>query len=276
MSSFECANHPGADAAFLCVGCEGLFCGDCVVPKKFGRESVDTCKGCGELCRPVQGAITVQERGVGEALGSAFAYPLREAGPLIILGGTLFATAIELFASGLGTLIAWGIFLGYGMTIIQSTASGQEDAPNWPDHSGPSDIVGPMILACATAAISFYPAGWAFTSGRIGLGWALLAAGTLYAPMAWIAASISRNFLAITPITVLPLLFKVNASYWLACGVLLGVSAVGLLGMAGLGLALPAFLRGALTNAAAFYLLMVEMRILGLVWRGNADELGLA
>lgn len=271
--AFECKNHAGADAAWMCVGCEGVFCGDCIELKKFGRTTVEACKDCGELCNAVQRGIAVQEVGLADEFGDAFSYPLREAGPMILLGGTLVAAAMDFFGVA---LFGWGIFLGYGMLIIKSTAEGRDKAPQWPDVSTLGDIAKPVVLACATALLSFYPASWAFEQGNQGLGVGLALAGAVYAPMAWIAASISGNFLAITPITVLPLLLKVNYSYWVACGVLMGVGLVGVLGTSALAaLPLP-FVGGAVVTAAAFYLLMVEMRILGLVWYHNRDELGLS
>ena len=274
--AFECANHPGADAAWMCAGCDRVFCGDCITQKKFGRTLVETCKGCGELCSPVQGGITVEEVSLSESFGSAFAYPLRGSGPFILAGGTLFATVLEYLGAGFGSLIGWGVLLGYGMSVIRATADGRGSAPDWPDVSTLPELLRPMALAMATALVSFYPASWAADQGHQALSVGLLVAGALYAPMAWIAASVSGNFLAITPITVLPLLFRVNAGYWAACAVLLPLVAIGQLGMGALGGVLPGFLGLTITTGIAFFLLMVEMRILGLVWYRSRDELGLS
>jgi len=274
--AFCCANHPGADAAWMCVGCEGVFCPDCIVTKTFGRTKVETCKACGELCKPVMGGIAVAEVGLADEFGSAFGYPLRESGPLILLGGTFVASLFQFFASGFGALMGFGMFLAYGMVIIQTTAEGGNKAPQWPDVGTVGEIARPVLLASATAFVSFAPSGWAAAEGHGGLAVALLLAGALYAPMAWIAASVSGNFLAITPITVLPLLFKVNASYWIACGVLLPIAVLGQLGMGALDAVMHPLLSGPIVTAVFFYLVMVEMRILGLVWYHNRDELGLS
>lgn len=272
--AFECGNHPGADACWMCVGCEGVFCGDCVVERSFGRTRVQTCKGCGELCNPVAAGITVEEVHLGASFGGAFAYPFRGDGGLVLLGGTLFATLLEAFASGLGSLIAWGLLLGYGMTVIRTTADGRDTPPQWQDVGSVGELFKPMLLAVATALISFGPAQWAAANEEGTLAVTLLVAGAAYAPMAWIAASVSGNLLAITPLTVLPLLLRVNASYWAACVLLVPLVVLGRLGTDALGGMMPGLLGLAITTSMAFYLLLVEMRILGLVWAHNGDELG--
>ena len=276
MAAFECVDHPGTNAAWMCGGCERVFCAECVAKRKFGNAWVDTCKACGELCRPMKAGTAGDEPALRETFASAFGYPLRASGPLMIGAGTLFACVTLLMFRGAGGFVfAWSVFLGYGMTILRETADGGENAPNWPAVESVGQLFKPMLLAVATAALSFYPAWWAFGSGRPGLGVALALAGVAYAPMAWIAASISGNLLAITPLTVVPLLFKVRPSYFAACALLLLVFVVGNVVQRVLLGGMPLFVMYAASTAATLYLMMVEMRVLGLVWRQNADELGL-
>ncbi|MGH0029109.1 MAG: hypothetical protein ACQGVC_04930 [Myxococcota bacterium] len=275
MAAFECVNHPGADARWMCVGCESVFCGECVGRRRFGAASVDTCKACGELCQPMKAGRANDREALTETFLGAFAYPLRDAGPLMIAAGTLFSCGTLLFLRGLGGLLfVWCLFLGYGMQVLRETADGRENAPNWPDVNSAGQLFKPMLLAIATAFVSYAPAFWAFRSGHPWLGGALVLAGVAYAPMAWIAASISGNLLAITPVTVLPLLAKVRPSYFGACALLLGIYAVFDVATKAVVGALPTLVGYAFMNAAFLYLMMVEMRVLGLVWRSHADELG--
>jgi hypothetical protein len=128
----------------------------------------------------------------------------------------------------------------------------------------------------ATAALSFGPALWLSFEGGNPAAVALAAsAGALYAPMAWLAASVSQRFLAITPLTVLPLLTRANRSYWLGCGLLSLALALGSVVGEVLRETLPMLVSTLLGTAAAFYFLMIEMRILGLIWCHHHEDFGL-
>ena len=269
---FECANHPGGDAAWLCNGCEQYFCNDCMALRRFGRTDVETCKGCGDMLVAVVAGVTVDEAAECPSLASALTWPLQGSGPMLLLGGTLGLALIGVFSDA----AAWGLMLGYGMTIIQQSAQGRQNVPEWPEVDGWGDILLPAVLGLATAALSFGPAVWLALDGA-GTATIAIAAGlgALYAPMAWMAASVSKRFLAITPLTVIPLLTRANGSYWLGCGFLFLALAVGAVGTSVLQQIAPFIVRSLLGTAAAFYLLMVEMRILGLIWLRHREDFGL-
>ncbi len=269
---FACANHPDGDAAWRCNGCEQYWCGECIVRKRFGRSDAEFCTECGDLAMPVAARITVEDDEAGPTLGSAIGWPLEGSGPLILLGGTLVLCFANLFSP----VVGWGIMLGYGMAVIQQSGRGTDSAPEWPDMETWGQILGPAVLALATALLAFGPAVWlAMHEAAPVLVWAAGIAGAAYAPMAWIAASIAGRALAITPITVLPLLSRANASYWVGCAALLGVWVVGNLAQSVLlGLTGP-WLGALLGTATTFYLVMVEMRILGLVLRRHREDFGL-
>ena len=125
-------------------------------------------------------------------------------------------------------------------------------------------------------SLAFGPAVWlAMNEAATPLVWGAAIAGAAYAPMAWIAASIAGRALAITPITVLPLLPRANASYWIGCAALLGVWLVGNLAQSVLLDLTGPVLGGVLAAASTFYLVLVEMRILGLVLRRHREDFGL-
>ena len=269
---FECANHPGGDAAWLCNGCEQYFCDACVSTRRFGRTDVDVCKGCGDMVTAVVAGVTMQDAGEHPALSSSFAWPLQGSGPMILFTGTVVLGILGMFSG----LIAWGLMLGYGMSVIQQTAKGRQDAPEWPDVDGWSDILMPAVLGLATAALSFGPAVWLAANGASTF--AIVAAvglGALYAPMAWMAASVSQRFLAITPLTILPLLTRANGSYWLGCGFLFLAFGLGLVADAILQAIAPAIVVVFAGTAAALFTTMVEMRILGLIWCHHREDFGL-
>lgn len=270
---FECANHPGADAVWLCNGCEKYLCNDCSVIKRYSRTDVETCKGCGDMVTAVRSGITMTDDDELAPLSSAFSFPFKGMGPYVLLGGTLVVAVVAIF----NEFVAWSLFLGYGMTIIRSTSAGRDQAPDWPEVETMGDIVKPMILAFGVTLVSFGPAFYLSTEGFGSAALvAAVVAGAVYAPMAWIAASISERFMAITPITVIPLLARVNANYWVACGLLLATVIGGALGTRALGAILPGFVSDLVTTAALLYFVMVLMRILGLVWYNNREELGLS
>ncbi len=272
---FACQNHPEADAGWMCAGCARVFCDECLVRRQKGRATFELCKDCGGLCHAVEAGITVDEAEVARSFAAAVIYPLQGFGPVIVLGGGLFAACVWMVGGLLGALISYGLILGYAIDEVRTTAHGRDTAPDWPDPGDIFDLLQPTALAAATALLSFYPARYAFEQGHPALAYVLTIAGIGYAPMAWIAASLSRRVLAITPITVLPLIAKVNSTYWLACIALVPLVGLHQYGMAWLAAKFSFAVGTAIATTLGFYLLMVEMRVLGLVWRHNRDELGL-
>jgi hypothetical protein len=220
----------------------------------------------------VVAGVTVDEAAERPPLSSAIAWPFRGSGPLVLLGGTLMFSFIGLFSPA----IVWCLMLGYGMTIIQQTATGRQDAPDWPEVESWGDIARPAILGLAVAAMSFGPAAWFSYGGASAMTVTLaVGVGTLYAPMAWMAASVSQRFLAITPLTVIPLLTRTNASYWMGCGLLFVALFIGSAVAGFLSENTPIIVDTLVGTAAALYFVMVEMRILGLVWFRHREDFGL-
>lgn len=92
--------------------------------------------------------------------------------------------------------------------------------------------------------------------------------------MALLAVAVTDNFLALSPHVVMPSIFRVLLPYLLAC-VLLGLL-VGLrVGFQLLMNSVPIpFLPSIILGFVSLYFLVIEMRILGLLFRSYRERLG--
>ncbi len=141
----RCASHAESPATHRCDGCGELLCDDCVDE---GHRLL-FCKLCGEMAVPlvVGQATNVPERqrqkvlSASYSLADALGYPLRGS------GAWLFGTYVGLVAlvGGLSLLPGFGLALiflsvalmlmlaGLLLSIIRSTANGNNEIPSWPD-----------------------------------------------------------------------------------------------------------------------------------------------
>jgi hypothetical protein len=110
------------------------------------------------------------------------------------------------------------------------------------------------------------------------LGWATMAAmlfGCVYFPMAFTAVAMSDSMLAISPLVVVPSIMKVLGQYVLTVVVLALILLARWLLFHLLEKILPVpLLPTIITSLIGLYLLVVEVRILGLMYRNNKDRLG--
>ena len=177
-------------------------------------------------------------------------------------------------------LVGGGYLWAYMMKIIRSSAKGDEELPDWPDLGDFwNDIVVPFFGVLIVVVCAFVPAGVYFLVGSRGGGLsapvllALGACGFLYIPMALITLTIFGLGGALNPIFVVVSILKVFWQYFVACvvlAVLVGLRVVGAAYFARYGL----FMWAAVDGLVSFYFLVVEMRILGLIYYANEDRLG--
>jgi hypothetical protein len=110
------------------------------------------------------------------------------------------------------------------------------------------------------------------------LGWATTAAmlfGCIYFPMAFTAVAMGDSIFAVNPMIVIPSIMKVLGQYVLTVVVLALILLARLLLYQLLEKILPIpLLPTVITSLIGLYLLVVEMRILGLLYRSNKDRLG--
>jgi hypothetical protein len=218
-------------------------------------------------------------------LPSALLYPLRTNGLLLLVIGSVVFLILEFLSrySGIISIIMTGYLFAYMQKIVAHSAQGEDELPDFPEFSEWwSDIILPFLLFVGTFAASFAPAlavyfllrgtldetGQWFAVGAAGL------AGAVYFPMALMAVAVSDNFLALSPHIVVPSMFRVFLPYGvmlLALAALVGVRVGAHFAMEFIPVPmLPAVVLGFLS----LYVLVVEMRILGLFFRAYRDRLG--
>ena len=171
-----------------------------------------------------------------------------------------------------------GYFCAVYYQLIQSSATGGKEAPDFPETSNiMEDILWPMLQIIAVALVSFGPCiGYMIWAGEESANplviYGLLGFGVVYFPMAMLAVVILGYTGALMPHIVLPAIFRGGWIYWAGVVMLLalyfmksaiddifsGKIIIGNLIMAVIG----------------SYTLMTNARILGVVYREREEELG--
>jgi hypothetical protein len=221
-------------------------------------------------------------------LPGAFLYPFKEGILALVVGSiiyALFSVALEMmggmFAIGL-VIFFYGYFFSYLQNVIQATATG-ETFVEWPtptDFIG--DIIVPFFQLLVCVLVSFAPAiglfVWAGLSGNpvIAIGGVIaILYGCLYFPMAFLAVAMFDSVAAVSPTLIIPSIGKVFGRYIVACIVLTIALGVKL----GLAIALEFLIQapilpGAIASCFGLYFLLVEGRILGLLYWTSSSKLG--
>jgi hypothetical protein len=242
--------------------------------------------------RPVQAAARAPS--FASRLGSAFLYPLKGDGVMLLVTGTIFyglINAARFFARfagllGLVPLALLGVFgtgylICYLCRILTSSAMGEEAMPDWPDVSEWSDIVMPLLQFVGTVVACFLPAiavALFVAPDDPWKGPALVAAGLFgcgYFPMAFLAVSMFDSVGAVNPLLVVPAIVRIPLHYLVTVLLLGGVLAARWAGGYLLPMVLPVPIVPTLVaGLIGLYLLTVEMRILGLLYLTHKEELG--
>jgi len=277
-----CKGHPKTQARFFCGSCQHYFCELCVsthsvqgVPHKF-------CRQCNTECSPVQVQLPAapKPKGFFGRLPSAFVYPFRGTGIMILLVGALLISGLSWLSGGTRfgfvprvfswTLIfmvfTYGYLFSFTQNIIHSTAIGEDEMPPLPSMGNFwEDILLPCLQLFGLTLVSFAPTiilsilyGRAIFSALVDegsvdgvagklivLGAAYLA-GLVYFPMAFLAVAILDSVMASNPFTVLRAIFKVPLEYLVT---LIVVAVLILLGAVGDGVLEGLFPRGLATHS---------------------------
>jgi hypothetical protein len=299
-ASTHCKFHPRNPARFVCPKCQGSFCELCVNVRSGSGAGKHFCRACGAECSPVE----VSEEAPVEIpftvqIGGAFKYPFKGDGLILICAGTILFLLVDgaqsiakyafiygLIAVIMLTVFGTGYLTAFLRRVISSTALGEEEMPEWPEiQDYASDVVAPFMQFLGTVAFCFAPVigltiyAIAGSNGDSAwLGWATTAAmvfSCVYFPMAFTAVAISDSILAINPMVVIPSIMKVLGQYLLTVVVLAVILLVRWLlqGLLEKYLPIP-LVPTIITSLIGLYLLVVEMRILGLLYRNNKDRLG--
>ena len=237
-------------------------------------------------CRLGVTKITV-ERSFWTKLPGAFAYPFRGAGAFVLLLGTPILLANDFLGFGifmsLVKLILLGLIGSVLINIIHSTADNESAPLEWPDFGDRFEMItvglqivglallvfGPAI-ACLVLMISTANPGW--TLGAIGCG----ILGLAYYPMAFLAFAMFDTLNGVNPVVVVPAIVKLPLQYAvILCLIGAMLVARGALGLVTAGLPLLWRLGCMLPlEVVAFYSLIVSSRLLGLLYKSNASQLG--
>jgi len=185
----------------------------------------------------------------GKFVVDAMSYPFRGFGWVTLFAGTIVLTGLDWFkllpaAPGLLNLFlslaAWGYLLMMLQSIIQRTAFGKSDLPEWPDFEGFGELFGKCFQWFVTLLLCFGPA--VFLLGHFaveeGVDMALwqgavvvlvAIAGAAYFPMAILGVAMFDTVGAINPLLVIRSMRRVAGHYLLTLVVfalLLGLKAV--------------------------------------------------
>ena len=178
----------------------------------------------------------------------------------------------------IATLLLSGYFCAIYYQLIQSTATGGKEAPEFPDTSNIfEDIIWPMLQILVVAVVSFAPfVGYVIWAGDESanpiIAYGLLGLGVMYFPMAILAVVILGYTGALSPHIVFPAIFSGGWIYWVGVILLLALYFIGAViedifsGQIIIGHLIMA--------VVGSYTLMTNARILGVVYRERQEELG--
>lgn len=287
-SSTCCPYHPTLIGKFICKGCHQWFCHTCVNERRVANKDMIFCRRCGEECiaTEVFFAEPPARPNFFREVPAAFAYPFRGDGLMIFMGGTLIylvfhalgvAAAYAMFGGililGLRILVA-GYIVASVLALIEYSAQGDNRPFIWPEFSEIlGDILYPLLLFTGTSVICFAPAGIAlFALPEAAT--PLFILGAFYLPMGMLAVALFDTLSGLNPLLILLSIVKVPLQYLVACVVLL--LALGTeIGIRWLleSLVTTPFLLILLGSPIAFYFIVVETRILGLLYNTNKARL---
>lgn len=218
-----------------------------------------------------------------EHLPDVIAYPFKAGGMIMLAAGAVFITAVLFFSRYaflfgiIGYVFVGGYLSAFMMKIVSHTADGEIDLPDWPDFSDWwDDIIGPMFQMIMVAVVSYLPLIAYGIYGAVSRdvspvpAIALLVLGALYQPMAVISMSIHRSIRALNPAHLFPAMMRIPLDYLIACGMLLFLFFVKWLFRI---VPIP-FIGPFIDNFIMLYLLVAEMRILGLIYYANREKFG--
>jgi len=285
-----CRNHANVPAAYRCAACGEHFCDQCIKTHRTGGVEVCICPLCGGQGVSVRLEPQVppgRPKAFLAKLPETFVYPLRGPGKYLILSGAIFfwllgvlkAFLMALPVPYLGAIAsgAIGLFVGgylgaYVLSIVGTSARGDDEPPEWPDFSNWwDDVLRPWLLILAAVALSLLPMSLCLLAYHLGYlhstraAWVLGIAGAVYLPMGVLGVVLFEGPEGMSPLVVIPSIVKVGPAYlvaWLVLAACFGIESA-----IGGHLIAPIPIIGPLLAYIVFlYFLMAEMRVLGLIY----------
>jgi hypothetical protein len=216
-----------------------------------------------------------------ELLPSVFIYPFIGNGKYILTAGVIFYWLADFVSSMIfifGALISvfvGGYLCAYIMKIINSSANGDDEAPDWPDFRNMQDILVPIFEVVGTGILCFAPAiiyGFLYHSLSDPVLWVLVGLGILYYPMSLIAVSLFNSVNGLNPAIVITSIMRVPFEYLIACLMFVLVVVVSAYVQGLFDIPVP-FIGSFIGEFFALYFIMVQMRILGIMYYSNQKRL---
>jgi hypothetical protein len=293
-----CVQHPRLFATAECPKCKKFLCDYCVTTRNVDGEMKKFCRRCDSECALANVdllATETDDERTWALLANALRYPIQRHGWVLLLGGSLLFFFIDIMIAGLsnGTpasaamalvfgVLAGGYLFSFLQRIISSTALGEEKMPGWPDFTEVwQDMIQPFRLLWGLFAACFGPALVCWYFAYNGSDFAekaqvpLIVAGFLYLPMALLGVGMSDSLASLNPIFVLGSICKVPLQYLIAClllAIIVGLKWAIEIAMEKL---IPMFaIRYLISAPLLLYFLIVEMRVLGLMYFWNRRKLG--
>lgn len=196
----------------------------------------------------------------------------------VVLSVVAKLASIAPLVGPLAGILLSGYFCATYFQMIQSSATGGREAPEFPDTANLfEDIIWPMLQIVVVGLVSFGPfIGYSIWAGdeRLNplIGYGLLGGGVIYFPMAMLAVVVLGYTGALSPHIVIPAIFRGGWLYWV------GVFMLCLLyiarSMIESALSGNLVLGTLVISLVGAYTLMTNARILGVVYRERQEELG--
>jgi hypothetical protein len=295
-----CKNHYQNLAKYKCQKCKRYLCDLCINTRGSADGGLKFCKICGNECVPVKFKSTVEQVHFFSAVFQAFKYPFMGDGLMLLFGGTFFFGFLDLanyvsrhaFKYGLRAMMmrvtiftfifGTGYLFAYLKKIIAATSDGEPHMPDWPEFSEwQADIVAPMFQFVVVSFLSFGPAlifqiwgeDWNY-AWLVVVPLALL--GCIYFPMAFLGVAMFDTLAAaLKPAFVVGSILRVPREYSVAAAVFVGIIGIRWVSEYLLGVVMKVPLAPALlADLITIYLLMIEARILGLLFLSKRRTLG--
>lgn len=222
-----------------------------------------------------------------EQLPGIFSYPFKGNGKIVLISGTVFFGIISFFLHYniipfigivVGAFIA-GYLCAYMMKVISSSADGEDELPDFPDfYDWWDSVLCPGVKVSGTAIFCFIPAlvYYYYVLTEFSLAdpgfLVLIGLGLFYLPMGLIAVSMSGSFASLNPFFIVPSIIKVLDKYLIAFAFLVVVFILELVLKKSFLSSIP-FLRFFIGSFLLLYFLIIEARVLGLIYNANKERL---
>lgn len=222
-------------------------------------------------------------------LTRAFIYPFKGNGIYLLIVATGVFVLLRLLANVICTIVLIELLFllylcAYYVSVIASSAAGDDELPEWPDLTDIwSAIIKPILLLIGNGIVAFMPmfiwlhffAASLYTTDiasilTTAIVFVILA--LLYIPMGMLAIAMFNSSEALNPLVIVKAIIKIPLRYLLACGLFFLVY-YGHISVTGQLARFP-IIGTAVQRFFSLYMMMVAMRILGLIYYANAKKIG--